>query len=66
MVELTKIAIRTTLRYAAQLLNPCSQLAKVYRVPAINLKILTEVSELFSDAKQSSKILTEEGSKYMI
>ncbi|KAI2807407.1 hypothetical protein RDWZM_004970 [Blomia tropicalis] len=58
--HLATLGAESTLRYAVQLLNPASQLAKAYHNSAINMTILKEVSELFSDAKQSSKILTND------
>jgi len=62
---LADIGSNTTLRYAIQLLNPASQLAKVYQSANIDVKILKEVSELFYDAKQSAKILAEHSAKYI-
>ena len=64
LLQLAMIGARTTLRYALQLLSPCSQLAKVY-YSNITTKILDEVSELFSDCRQSAIILNQENSHYL-
>lgn len=64
LFQLSEIGSKTTLRYAIQLLNPCSQLAKIYNSTITN-KILQEVSDLFSDCKKSSEILTAESSRYL-
>ena len=63
--HLSEIGVNTTLRYAAQLLNPASQLAKVLQKAMIDVKTLKEVSELFHDAKHSAKILAEHNNSYM-
>ena len=63
--HLSEIGVNSTLRYAIQLLDPASQLAKVQQSPIIDLKVLKEVSELFFDAKQSAKILVEQNHKYI-
>jgi len=65
LLQLSETGTNTTLRYAVQLLSPANQLAKVYQNPIIDVKILKEVSELFLDSKQSSKILAEQSSKYI-
>lgn len=65
LMQLTDIGNSSTLRYAAQLLNPASHLAKVYQNPVVDAKVVKEVNELFYDAKQSAKILAEQSSKYM-
>lgn len=65
LIQLTDIGNSSTLRYAVQLLNPASQLAKVYQNPVVDAKVVKEVNELFYDAKQSAKILAEQSSKYM-
>ena len=60
LAKLAEIGFKkSSLRYAVQLLNPCSQLAKVYRIDKINLTVLNEVRELFSDAKQSARLLNQ-------
>lgn len=58
------IGSQKTLRYALQLLSPCSQLAKVY-FTTITTKILDEINELFCDCRQSAIILNQENSHYL-
>jgi RuvB-like protein 1 len=52
-------------RYAVQLLTPASLLAKINGKDAISKDEITEVNELFYDAKSSAKILAEQKDKYM-
>lgn len=63
--ELAELGAAKTLRYAVQLLNPASHLAKIYKTEYIEAKMIKEASELFYDAKESAKILSKEGSKFM-
>jgi len=62
---LGELGARTSLRYAAQLLNPASQLAKVYKQPTIDVKVVQEASELFLDAKKSATILKDNEAEYL-
>ncbi|XP_022081282.1 ruvB-like 1 [Acanthaster planci] len=63
--KLAEIGTRTTLRYAAQLLTPCSILARINGKETIGTEEIEEISGLFYDAKSSAKILAEGGDKYM-
>jgi DNA helicase TIP49 (TBP-interacting protein) len=53
------------LRYAAQLLNPAYQLAKIYKQTSVNTKVIEEASELFYDAKRSAEILKARESEFL-
>jgi len=63
--KLGVIGVRTTLRYAVQLLTPASLLAKINGKDSIGKEEIDEVSELFFDAKASAKILAEQKDKFM-
>jgi len=47
------------------LLTPASLLAKINGKESIGKEEITEVNELFFDAKSSAKILAEQKDKYM-
>lgn len=59
------IGVKTTLRYAVQLLTPASILARINGREAIAPEDVQEINELFFDAKSSAKMLAEQEDKYM-
>lgn len=59
------IGVRTTLRYAVQLMTPASFLARINGRETINRDDVEEINELFYDAKSSAKLLAEQSEKYM-
>ena len=62
---LAEIGVKTTLRYAIQLLNPSNILARINGRESITTEDVQEVNELFFDAKSSAKMLAEHEDKYM-
>ena len=62
---LGEIGVKTTLRYAVQLLTPASLLARINGRDSISREDLEEINELFYDAKSSAKLLAEQSDKYM-
>lgn len=65
LLYLGDLASKATLRYSVQLLNPSNQLAKVYANSLVDVKVIKEASELFFDAKQSAKIVSDNSGKFM-
>ena len=65
LTELGSIGCSTTLRYAVQLLTPASILAKINGLEAVSINEVSEINELFYDAKASAKLLAEQEDKYM-
>ncbi len=63
--RLGEIGVKTTLRYAVQLMTPASILSRINGRDAISKDDLDDVNELFFDAKSSAKLLAEQGDKYM-
>ncbi|KAL3853075.1 hypothetical protein ACJMK2_016654 [Sinanodonta woodiana] len=57
--------VKTTLRYAVQLLTPGNLLARINGKESIGREEIEEISKLFFDAKTSAKILAEQEDKYM-
>lgn len=62
---LGEIGVKTTLRYAIQLLTPASLLSRINGREAISREDVEEINELFYDAKSSAKLLAEQEDKYM-
>ena len=62
---LGELGVKTTLRYAVQLLTPSNILARINGRESIGRDDVVEVSELFFDAKSSAKMLAEQSDKYM-
>ena len=60
-----EIGVRTTLRYAVQLLTPSHLLAKINGRETIHKEDVEEISDLFYDAKSSAKVLTANKDKYL-
>ncbi|KAG5451890.1 RuvB-like protein 1 [Clonorchis sinensis] len=63
--RLAGVATDTTLRYAVQLLTPASRLAQLAGREELEPQDIDEVCDLFLNAKQSAKILTELESQFM-
>jgi RuvB-like protein 1 (pontin 52) len=62
---LGEIGVKTTLRYAIQLLTPASLLSRINGREAVTREDVEEINELFYDAKSSAKLLAEQEDKYM-
>lgn len=62
---LGEIGVKTTLRYAVQLMTPASLLSRINGRECITKEDVIEINELFFDAKSSAKLLVEQGDKYM-
>ncbi|XP_042907345.1 ruvB-like 1 [Parasteatoda tepidariorum] len=65
LCTLGEIGLKTTLRYAVQLLTPASLLAKVNGRTSVKKQDITEIGSLFKDAKSSAKLLIEHSDKYL-
>ncbi|ENN73292.1 hypothetical protein YQE_10056, partial [Dendroctonus ponderosae] len=65
LISLGAVGVKATLRYAVQLLTPAHLTAKINGRSNITLVDVEEVSSLFLDAKQSSKILSDNKEKFM-
>ena len=65
LIELSEVGVKTTLRYAVQLLTPASVTAKINGRSEVKKGDVEEVGGLFMDAKSSAKMLSENESKYM-
>eukprot|EP00745_Piridium_sociabile_P000934 TRINITY_DN105955_c1_g1_i3.p1 TRINITY_DN105955_c1_g1~~TRINITY_DN105955_c1_g1_i3.p1 ORF type:complete len:457 (+),score=139.27 TRINITY_DN105955_c1_g1_i3:117-1487(+) len=63
--QLGEIGVRTTLRYAVQLLTPGSILARINGKDGVGKEEVEELDRLFFDAKASAKILQEQGDKFL-
>lgn len=62
---LGEIGVKTTLRYAVQLMTPASLLGRINGRESVARDDVQEINELFYDAKASAKLLAEQGDKYM-
>ena len=62
---LGEIGVKTTLRYAVQLMTPASLLSRINGRECITKDDAQEINELFFDAKSSAKMLLEQEDKYM-
>lgn len=62
---LGEIGVKTTLRYAIQLLTPASLLSRINGRESITREDVEEINELFYDAKSSAKLLAEQEDKFM-
>lgn len=60
-----EVGVKTTLRYAVQLMTPASILARINGRESVSKEDVEEVNELFFDAKSSAKLLAEQEDKYM-
>ncbi|KAL5258597.1 hypothetical protein ACHWQZ_G009168 [Mnemiopsis leidyi] len=59
------IGVKTTLRYAVQLLTPSYLLSKVNGRDVIHKEDVEEIRDLFHDAKTSARVLTTDKDKYL-
>ena len=59
------IGVKTTLRYAVQLMTPASLLGRINGRESISKDDVQEINHLFFDAKSSAKLLAEQQDKYM-
>lgn len=66
LIALSEVGHTTTLRYAVQLLTPAAQSAKVNGRTSISKEDISEINELFLDAKRSAKFLSGKDNKYML
>lgn len=66
LAALSDVGVKSTLRYAVQLLTPASLTAKTNGRSNITKSDIEEVSMLFLDAKSSAKILSQNRDKYMM
>ncbi|TPX45332.1 hypothetical protein SeMB42_g04050 [Synchytrium endobioticum] len=64
--SLSDMGVRTSLRYAIQLLTPSNILARINGRTAIGLDDVEETGRLFYDAKSSAKILAEHAQNYIL
>ena len=62
---LGEVGVKTTLRYAVQLMTPASLLARINGRGVVAREDVEEINELFYDAKSSAKLLAEQEDKYM-
>ena len=65
MDTLGEIGVKTTLRYAVQLMTPANILSRINGRQTVTKEDVEEIDELFFDAKASAKLLAEQGDKYM-
>lgn len=63
---LAEVGVRSTLRYAVQLLTPASLTSKTNGRTNITSADVDEVSTLFLDAKSSARILSQNKDKFML
>ncbi|KAH6572849.1 hypothetical protein BASA50_009523 [Batrachochytrium salamandrivorans] len=64
--NLAKIGVKTSLRYAIQLLTPASILSKINGRDQTNPSDIEEANDLFYDAKSSAQMLQETKDKYIV
>ena len=62
---LGEIGVRSTLRYAVQLLTPAKVLVKTNGRETISKDDIEEIDSLFYDAKASAKLLIEQQASYL-
>jgi len=63
---LSEVGVKSSLRYALQLLSPASILAKINASEKISREDIEEVDGLFFDGKSSAKYLLENSTQYII
>jgi len=63
---LGEIGVRSTLRYAVQLLTPAKVLVTTSGREAITKEDIEEIDGLFYDAKASAKLLLEQQAGYLL
>ena len=65
VVRLGEIGLKTTLRYAVQLLTPANVLAGLNGRDGVTVDDVDEVGEMFLDAKASAELLKANDSKFL-
>lgn len=65
MALLSRIAAETSLRYAAQLLTPCSILAEAASKKSVGVAEVEEARLLFLDSKKSADLLRQKAEHYL-
>lgn len=65
LLLLGEIGVKSTLRYAAQLMTPANLLGRINGRETVSKDDVQEISELFFDAKSSARLLAEQEDKYM-
>jgi RuvB-like protein 1 (pontin 52) len=65
MEFLGEVGVKTTLRYAVQLMTPASLLSRINGRECVTKEDVQEINELFFDSKSSAKLLVEQEDKYM-
>jgi RuvB-like protein 1 (pontin 52) len=63
---LSEVGVKSSLRYAIQLLSPASILAKINAHEKLSREDIEEVDGLFFDGKSSAKYLLENSTQYII
>jgi RuvB-like protein 1 (pontin 52) len=63
---LSEVGVKSSLRYALQLLSPASILAKINAHEKLSREDIEEVDGLFFDGKSSAKYLLENSTQYII
>jgi len=63
---LSEVGVKSSLRYALQLLSPASILAKINAHDKLSREDIEEVDGLFFDGKSSAKYLLENSTQYII
>jgi RuvB-like protein 1 (pontin 52) len=66
MEFLAELGVRTSLRYAIQLLNPANVLRGINGGEEVGLDEVREVDRLFFDAKASAHILQTSGARMIV
>lgn len=63
--KLAAIGVKSTLRYAVQILTPANIMSRINGKDTVTCEEVEEIADLFYDAKASAKILAEQADKFM-
>jgi len=63
--KLAAIGVKSTLRYAVQILTPANIMSRINGKDTVTCEEVDEIADLFYDAKASAKILAEQADKFM-
>jgi len=63
--KLAALGVKSTLRYAVQVLTPANIMSRINGKDAVSCEEVEEIAGLFHDAKSSAKILAEQEDKFM-
>jgi RuvB-like protein 1 len=66
VAKLGEVGLRTSLRYAVQLLTPSRIMASTQGRDKITADDVEDVDKLFFDAKASARVLVAQGAKYLL